>query len=136
MGLGLRHKSEPESSQARLNGHLPASTLAGVGRWVGSLSMGCKAHRRGRELLASGAPFVLSVVLVSKVKSYDGAKGREKEQPGHFSQSAWSPGAGGVGMSCCWHRGPQRGERPGEEEETLSFPGLQMELAKILVQVY
>lgn len=114
----------------------PHQPWPGVGGGQEVSPWDARLTRRGRVLPGSGAHFVLSVVLVSQVKSYDGAKGREKEQPGQFSQSAWSPVAGGVGTTCCWHVGPQRGERPGKEEETLSFPGLQMELAKILAQVY
>lgn len=56
-----------------------ASTLPGSGRWVRSLSSGCKAHRTAGVVGLWGPFRVLSAILVSQVKSYYRA----------FSQPPW-----------------------------------------------
>lgn len=74
-----------------------------------------------------GAPFVLSVILVSQVKSYYRARGREKERPRtvlSLHGRVWSPESwcGRYGSSCSWHSGSQCGGGDlGEEGCRLSW---------------
>lgn len=80
-----------------------------------------------RELRAGGATFVLSVILVSQVKSYYRARGREKEGPRtvlSLHDRVWSP------ESWCWHSGSQRGGGDLGEAGVSPFLALQMELTK------
>lgn len=80
-----------------------------------------------RELRAGEATFVLSVILVSQVKSYYRARGREKEGPRtvlSLHGRVWSP------ESWCWHSGSQRGGKDLGETGVSPFPALQMELTK------
>lgn len=48
-------------------------------RRVGSLALGCKANRNRQGTSGRGALFILSVILVSQVKSYHGARGKKNQ---------------------------------------------------------
>lgn len=74
-----------------------------------------------------GGPFVLSVILVSQVKSYYRARDREKERPRtvlNLHGRVWSP------ESWCWHSGSHCGGGDLGEEGVSPFLDLQMELTK------
>lgn len=104
-------------------------------RWVGSLALGCKAHRSRQGTAGRGALFTLSVILVSQVKSYHGARGRKNQGP-RTVLSFQGTGAGLQGVRVPVAVGTAGSQRPGEACGRRPFPRLQMGLTKIIVQVY